>query len=61
MCPLVTGLDPQQDMAALRQLFIVHSPRQLDHACRVVDDKGVSDVRLDVEYGVSDLAVDPFV
>lgn len=48
-------------MAALRQLFIVHSPRQLDHACRVVDDEGVSDVRLDVEYGVSDLAVDPFV
>lgn len=48
-------------MAALRQLFVVHSPRKFDHACRVVDDKGVSDVRLDVEYGVSDLAVDPFV
>ena len=48
-------------MAALRQLFIVHGPRQLDHACHVVDDKGVSDVRLDVEYGVSDLAVDSFV
>ena len=48
-------------MAALRQLFIVHGPRQLDHACCVVDDEGVSNVRLDVEYGVPDLAVDPFV
>ena len=61
LCPLVTGLDPQQDMTILRQLFVVHSPRQLDHACCIVNNKGVGDMRLDVEYGVPDLAVDPFV